>query len=89
VQQSQQNVKILRSLQRAKLAQLACAPERTSHVGAVEIFAQIHERKESAKNPGFQIVGKRQATGSYAGEALAMFSDKFHDFSRNCFPPTK
>ena len=62
-------------------ARVRNAPERTAHVGAIEIFAQVHERKESAKNAGFQIIGKRQAAGSHAGQALAMFGDEFHDFA--------
>jgi hypothetical protein len=73
--------KILRGLRREKLAQLAGAAEGTSHVGAIEIFAQVHEGEKSAKDPRFQIVGERQAAGGYARQALAMFGDEFHDFA--------
>src|SRR5580704_2767785 len=73
--------KILGASRRGKLAQLAGAPERTSHVGTIEIFAQVHEREESAEDSGFQIIGERQAAGGDAGQALAMFGDEFHDFA--------
>jgi hypothetical protein len=67
---------------RQKLAQqLAGAPERTPHVGAIEILAQVHEREESAKDPGLQIIRKRQTAGGHAGQSFAMFGDKFHDFA--------
>lgn len=61
-------------------AQLAGAAEGTSHIGAVEIFAQIHEREKRTEDARFQVVGKRKATGGYARQALAMFGDVFHDF---------
>jgi len=73
--------KILRGLRREKLAQLAGAAEGTSHIGAIQVFTQIHEREERAENARFQIVGKRQAAGGYARQALAMFGDEFHDFA--------
>ena len=62
-------------------AQLAGAAEGTSHIGAIQVFTQIHEREERAENARFQIVGKRQAAGGYARQALAMFGDEFHNFA--------
>jgi hypothetical protein len=61
-------------------AQLAGAAEGTSHIGAIQVFPQIHECEERAEDARFQIVGKRQAAGGYARQALAMFGDEFHDF---------
>src|SRR5450631_985134 len=62
-------------------AQLAGAAEGTSHVGAIQVFTQIHEREKRAEDARFQIVGKWQAAGGYARQALAMFSDEFHNFA--------
>ncbi len=63
------------------LAQLAGTTEGASHIGAVEILAQIHEREEGAENTRFQIIGERQTAGGHAGQVLAMFGDKFHDLA--------
>ncbi len=62
-------------------AQLAGAPERTSHVGAIQIFPQVHERKKRAEDARFQVIGERESTGGYPGEALAMFGDELHDLA--------
>src|SRR5450755_1998850 len=62
-------------------AQLAGAAEGASHIGAIEVFTQIHEREERAEDARFQIVGKWQAAGGYPRQALAMFSDELHDFT--------
>jgi len=63
------------------LAQLAGTTEGASHIGAVEILAQIHEREEGTENTRFQIIGERQAAGGHASQVLAMFGDELHDFA--------
>ena len=54
---------------------------RNSHIGAVEIFAQIHEREESAEDAGFQSSVSGRPLVATRAEALAMFGDVLDDFS--------
>lgn len=70
-----------RSLSGQNSAYLDGTAEGTSHIGAVQIFAKIHKCEKSAEDARLEIVGKREAAGSYARQALAVLGDELHDFT--------
>jgi len=69
------------------------SPERTSHVGAVQILSQIHQCQKRAQNPCLQIVGQMQSARRHSRKFFALLRDKSHDFpltvvrriSQRCF----
>ena len=63
------------------LANVAGTSERTAHVRTVEVFTQIHQRKESAQDSRLQVVRQVQAAGRYARQAFPVLRDEFHDFT--------
>ncbi len=63
------------------LSRVPGASERTPHVRAVEVFTQIHQRKEGAQYPRFQVVRQMQAAGGHAREAFSVLGDELHDFT--------
>lgn len=48
--------------------------------GAVHIFAQVHQSKESVEYARFQLVGHAQAAGGGAGQQLAVLGDEAANF---------
>jgi hypothetical protein len=52
-----------------------------AHRGSVNIFAQVHQRQESAENTGFKVVGERKAAGGDARKRFSIFGDEAHDFA--------
>jgi hypothetical protein len=63
------------------LAKHAAASRRRAHIGAIEIFPQIHQCKKGAEDAGFEVIGKRHAAGRDASQSLAIFSNEAHDFA--------
>src|SRR5579859_1913642 len=61
-------------------ARVAGPSERTPHIRPVQIFPQVHQRKERAQDSGLQIIRQVQAAGGHARQPLAVFGDKTHDF---------
>ena len=57
------------------------SPERTSHIGAIQVFPQIHQRQKSAEDPGLQVIGQVQPAGCNPRQPFAMFGDETHDFA--------
>lgn len=53
---------------------------RLPHHGAIEVFSRIHQRKKSAQNAGFDLVGHRETTGSHMYQSVAAPSDLLHQF---------
>lgn len=70
-----------RSILRVLLAELSGAAVRPAKIGAVEIFAKIHEREESAEDAGLEIIRERQAAGGDTTEAFAVLGDELDDFA--------
>ena len=65
----------------AQLAGNGQAAVGRAHRGAVDIFAQVHQRQKSAENSGFKVVGERKAASGDARKSFAIFGDKAHDFA--------
>jgi len=60
---------------------VAGAPERTPHIGAIEVFAEIHQRQKSAEDSSLQVVRQVQPASRYARQPLAMLGDEAHDLA--------
>ena len=52
-----------------------------AHRGAIHVFAQVHQRQESAENTGFKVVSERESAGRNASQRFAIFGDEAHDFT--------
>ena len=63
------------------LSNLPGASERTPHIRTVEVFTQIHQRKESAQYSRLQVVREVQPAGRYARQAFPVLGDELHDFT--------
>src|ERR1700681_4006481 len=48
--------------------------------GAVEIFAQVHEREERIEDAGLHFVGQVQSAGRGAGQHFAVLGDVTNNF---------
>lgn len=55
------------------------ATERTAHIRAVEVLAQVHQSKKCAQNSRLQIIRQVQAAGCHARQRFAIRGDKHHD----------
>ena len=59
---------------------LSGAPERAAHVGAVQVFAQVHQRQERAEDARLQVIGQMQAAGGNPRQPLPVLGNEAHDF---------
>jgi len=65
------------------LSNVPGASKRTPHVRTVQVFTQIHQRKESAQYSRLQVVRQVQAAGRYARQAFPVLGDELHDFTQS------
>lgn len=56
-------------------------PKRTSHVGSIQVLAEVHQRQERAQDSRFQIVGQVQPARCHSGQPLTVLGDEAHDLS--------
>jgi len=60
---------------------MAGSSKRTSHVGAVEVFSQVHQCQKCAENSRLEIVRQVQSARGHARQPFPVFGDEPHDFA--------